>query len=1170
MTRLSGAVRALGALLVLLAAVVGAPILLWQWGRPLLFEHLPSPAELWSSLWQQDTGGAAFMALLVVLGVAAWAVFTFCVVLDVVARVMGRRRTWRIPGLRVPQTAASALLTVILTGGLMVGSMATATAAQPLAAAITAATASPPTANSPAPLEPATETEPATKPSSSVGQKTWTVQRYDTLSSIAEQTLGDWQLYPQLVQLNVDVPQPDGRTLKDADTPLQIGWVLTLPDDAAVPTPEPTPASTDQEITVHPGDTLSSIALDTLGSADRYPELAQRNSLTDPDQLEVGQIIQIPAEPAPADHTPTADQPPADPAANLASAEAGAAPADSETTSAGQDIPPSPESPLAAAPSLDSPPTQDAPAADIPTGNAEPDVAAPSEQVQQTPPPAMTIAADPTAAAAVQSTQTASAGAADTGETTGAVAEQPTSALSAAIGIGSIGAALAGAAWLGLGLARRRRGRRRPAAKIPVTVGLDAARMQRRLREQAATVDIMWMDHALRCAAALSRGRDTTELPDVTCVWLSGSELELELATPVPAPEPFQLVDSSWVLSADAVLPELDTGAAAPFPALSTMGDQDGETLLVDLERLGSVTITGAPDRTASLLRHLAVEYAFNSWADHLQITLVGWGADLIALNPDRLRHVATATDVIATVRGRIQETAQAERDGQTTVLHGRVDESVDSDDAWVPEILLVDQTITDQESAALADALTEAPGGNRAAVAVIVRAPDAIDPLGAVINITADGRLTMPAVLGQSQHVNAAGMNQAQIQAIVESFAAVDVFRVPGPVNDTEAWAKDMDVTGALIPADDVPANTSGSEIDEPDIADRADAQDAGDHLATAGDASAVGQNVVRLPSAAAYAALQAVLADDPALDTDLQEWHSFPPGQFEVWQQELALMASADPGKELRARGGITSKDWVRRPRIGVLGEPMVLANGRMPTDRWGRFTEMCVYLALHKQVTADKFADNLWPQGTPPTGETRRSDVSRCRSWMGTDPDGRKYLPDARNRPYQLNRLLDIELFRRLRKRADAKASVGDTTGAIDDLTAGLNLVRGPVLAESPRDAYSWLTVSDPADLRAAPFMVISTAHHLVELALDAGELDLARWAADLAHLVHPDDDQPLVDLMRISHQAGDDAAARGWAATILQANRVELVEDLGNFETFVAVNEIFPQGLRAPTG
>ena len=158
MTKFSGAVRALGALLVLLAAMVGAPILLWQWGRPLLFDQLPSPSELWSSLWQQDTGGAVFMALLVVLGAAAWAVFTFCVLLDVVARIMGRSRTWRIPGLRVPQTAASALLTVILTGGLMVGSMTTATAAQPLAAAMTAATASPRSTASPgssSPPEPA-------------------------------------------------------------------------------------------------------------------------------------------------------------------------------------------------------------------------------------------------------------------------------------------------------------------------------------------------------------------------------------------------------------------------------------------------------------------------------------------------------------------------------------------------------------------------------------------------------------------------------------------------------------------------------------------------------------------------------------------------------------------------------------------------------------------------------------------------------------------------------------------------------------------------------------------------------------------------------------------------------------------------------------------------------
>ena len=43
----------------------------------------------------------------------------------------------------------------------------------------------------------------------------------------------------------------------------------------------------------------------------------------------------------------------------------------------------------------------------------------------------------------------------------------------------------------------------------------------------------------LRYAATLSAGTDASDLPDVTCVWLSDTELQLQLAAPAAAPAPF-------------------------------------------------------------------------------------------------------------------------------------------------------------------------------------------------------------------------------------------------------------------------------------------------------------------------------------------------------------------------------------------------------------------------------------------------------------------------------------------------------------------------------------------------------------------------------------------------------------------------------------------------------
>ena len=112
--------RALAALIVLVAVVVGAPIALWVLGRGLLPAGVPSLGEVWEGLTSRDTGGV-FLGLLVVIGFIAWAVFTVCVVLEIAALLTGRRRAWRIPLLRVPQSAATALISVILTGTVMLG-----------------------------------------------------------------------------------------------------------------------------------------------------------------------------------------------------------------------------------------------------------------------------------------------------------------------------------------------------------------------------------------------------------------------------------------------------------------------------------------------------------------------------------------------------------------------------------------------------------------------------------------------------------------------------------------------------------------------------------------------------------------------------------------------------------------------------------------------------------------------------------------------------------------------------------------------------------------------------------------------------------------------------------------------------------------------------------------
>ena len=83
---------------------------------------------------------------------------------------------------------------------------------------------------------------------------------------------------------------------------LRLGRVLTdeeiaqWQEAARAPSPgEPPPADLDADDyhVVQTGETLSSIAQECLGSALMAAELARLNGLTDPDKIEVGQVLYL-------------------------------------------------------------------------------------------------------------------------------------------------------------------------------------------------------------------------------------------------------------------------------------------------------------------------------------------------------------------------------------------------------------------------------------------------------------------------------------------------------------------------------------------------------------------------------------------------------------------------------------------------------------------------------------------------------------------------------------------------------------------------------------------------------------------------------------------------------------------------------------------------------------
>jgi nucleoid-associated protein YgaU len=80
------------------------------------------------------------------------------------------------------------------------------------------------------------------------------VQRGDTLSSIADQYLGDPTRYPKLFDANCDRIQPDGRRLTDPNL-IVVGWNLVIPAPQEPNVVEPVDASSEPEQTTEVGET---------------------------------------------------------------------------------------------------------------------------------------------------------------------------------------------------------------------------------------------------------------------------------------------------------------------------------------------------------------------------------------------------------------------------------------------------------------------------------------------------------------------------------------------------------------------------------------------------------------------------------------------------------------------------------------------------------------------------------------------------------------------------------------------------------------------------------------------------------------------------------------------------------------------------------------------------
>ena len=250
-TRARATLTGLAALAALMAAIVGLPVVLYQFGGSPLPARLANWHQIGVVLTSRDNG-SLLISVIRDCSWLAWLAFTVCVLAEVQAIARGRRA----PHLRlggVQSTAAHLVALAALTFA--------APAAVTLSASVTAVTL---------------QHNPA-----SAGDQP---QEMSLMTA------------PQYLDLQPATPHP--ATQPDADAE---------PPDAQTDALEVTPAHASRLITVRPGDCLWTIAQRYLGAGDKYPEIVRLNAghemaggqvFTNPSLIEPGWQLFLPGDAA--------------------------------------------------------------------------------------------------------------------------------------------------------------------------------------------------------------------------------------------------------------------------------------------------------------------------------------------------------------------------------------------------------------------------------------------------------------------------------------------------------------------------------------------------------------------------------------------------------------------------------------------------------------------------------------------------------------------------------------------------------------------------------------------------------------------------------------------------------------------------------------------------------
>lgn len=182
---------------------------------------------------------------------------------------------------------------------------------------------------------------------------------------------------------------------------------------------------------------------------------------------------------------------------------------------------------------------------------------------------------------------------------------------------------------------------------------------------------------------------------------------------------------------------------------------------------------------------------------------------------------------------------------------------------------------------------------------------------------------------------------------------------------------------------------------------------------------------------------------------------------------------------------------------PTLLLLGEVALRdPAGATPNRALSQCMEYCAWLLTHAGATASEMVSSLLVAET-----TRRSNMSRLRSWLGSAPDGGAYLPDAYSGRIRLDPRVTSDW-----ERFEALLAGGVNLASTAAIRQALRLVRGEPLGPL---AFQWHWAETMrADMVA---MIVDAASVLADRAIDQRDPDLALWAVARGRLAAQEDDE-----------------------------------------------------------